>query len=84
MQKSLKAALYSILCGAVVATTLPTEILAGPMSAPDPSKVSISAPVEKAYYRRGWGGYYGGYSYPYGSYSYPYGSYYYPNYGYPY
>jgi hypothetical protein len=69
MQKSLKMALYGVLCGAVFATTLPAEVLAGPMSAPDPSAVALSSSVEKIHYRgygRGYGrgyyrrGYYGG------------------------
>ncbi len=61
MQKSLKTALYGALCGAVFATTFPAEVLAGPLSAPDPSSVALSAQVENVYYRRGWGGYRGGY-----------------------
>ncbi len=58
MRKCLKLALTGALCGAVFATTLPTEVLAGPMSAARPDDVALSAPVDKVWYRR-----YGGYGY---------------------
>ncbi|MGD9658972.1 MAG: hypothetical protein AB7U61_15280, partial [Methylocystis sp.] len=54
MRKGLKLALSSALCSATFATALPTEALAGPMSAPDRSVVAPSSPVENVWYRRGW------------------------------
>ncbi|MCC3246952.1 hypothetical protein LG047_16780 [Methylocystis sp. WRRC1] len=67
MRNVFKTALSGALCGAVLATAVPEEVLAGPMGAAPPSTVSLSAPVDKVWYRRGWGGgyyrrgYYGGY-----------------------
>lgn len=59
MRKGLKMALTGTLCGAVMATALPVEVLAGPMSAAKPDTVGLSASVENVWYRRGWrGGYY--------------------------
>jgi hypothetical protein len=66
MRKSLKLALTGALLGAMSATAVPTEVLAGPMGVAPPSTVGLSAPVDKVWYRR-WGGgygyrpYYGGY-----------------------
>lgn len=62
MRKALKFAL----AGAVLATAIPQEVLAGPMSATSPDKVGLSAPTDQVWYRRGWGyrgyrPYYGGY-----------------------
>lgn len=59
MRKSLKTAVSAALCGAVALTALPANVLAGPMSAADPSTVGLSAPVDTVYYRRyRYGGYY--------------------------
>lgn len=60
MRKSIRIAVSGALCGAVLATALPTEVLAGPMGAAPPSTVGLSAPVDKVWYRRGYhhGGYY--------------------------
>jgi hypothetical protein len=65
MRKSLKLALTGALLGAMTATAIPTETLAGPMGVAPPSTVGLSAPVDKVWYRR-WGGGYGwrgGYGY---------------------
>jgi hypothetical protein len=66
MRNGLKLALCGALCAATLATALPTEALAGPMSAPDRSVVSPSSSVENVWYRRGWGyrGYRRGYYNP--------------------
>jgi len=65
MRNVLKTTLSSALCGAVLATAAPADVLAGPMGAAPPSTVSLSAPIDNVWYRRGWGGYgyrrYGGY-----------------------
>ncbi|MDP3068622.1 MAG: hypothetical protein Q8M72_08120, partial [Methylocystis sp.] len=71
MRKALKLALSGALCSATLATAVPTEALAGPMSAPDRSIVAPSSPVENVWYRRGWGnrggwGYRGGWGRRYG------------------
>ncbi|MEF3367991.1 hypothetical protein V3H18_15760 [Methylocystis sp. 9N] len=59
MRKGLKMALTGALCGAVMATALPAEVLAGPTSAAKPDAVGLSSSVENVWYRRGWrGGYY--------------------------
>jgi hypothetical protein len=58
MRKVLNFALSSALCGAMAATALPTEVLAGPMGVAPPATVGLSAPVDKVWYRR-WGGGYG-------------------------
>lgn len=62
MRKSLKSALAALLCGATAFADLPTEVLAGPMSAASPLSVGLTAPAEKVYYRRYLGPrrYYGG------------------------
>lgn len=69
MRKSLKLALTGALLGAMSATAVPTDVLAGPMGAASPSTVGLSAPVDKVGYRR-WGGGYGyhGYRPYYGGY----------------
>lgn len=54
MHRGLKLALAGALCGATLATALPTETLAGPMSAPDRSIVAPSSPVDNVWYRRRW------------------------------
>jgi len=54
MHKGLKLALCGALCSATLATAVPTEALAGPMSAPDRSVVAPSSPVENVWHRRGW------------------------------
>lgn len=56
MRKSLKLALSGALLGAMAATSVPTEALAGPMPVAAPSTVGLSAPTDKVGYRR-WGGY---------------------------
>jgi hypothetical protein len=56
MRKSLKLALTGALLGAMTATAVPTEVLAGPMGVAPPATVGLSAPVDKVWYRR-WGGY---------------------------
>jgi hypothetical protein len=58
MRKSLKLALTGALLGAMTATAVPTEVLAGPTGVAPPSTVGLSAPVDKVWYRR-WGGGYG-------------------------
>lgn len=61
MRKGLKLGLSGALCSAMLATAIPTEVVAGPMSVPDPATLSPSSPVENVWYRRGWGyrrGYY--------------------------
>jgi hypothetical protein len=58
MRKSLKLALTGALLGAMTATAVPTEVLAGPMGVAPPSTVGLSAPVDRVWYRR-WGGGYG-------------------------
>ncbi|HEY8213229.1 MAG TPA: hypothetical protein VIG36_03740, partial [Methylocystis sp.] len=60
MRKGMKLALSGALCSATFATAVPTEALAGPMSAPDRSVVAPSSPVENVWYRRGGWGYRGG------------------------
>lgn len=74
MRKGLKLALTGALLGAMSATAIPTEVLAGPMGVAPPSTVGLSAPVDKVWYRR-WGG--GGYGWR-GGYGYRpyYGGYY--------
>ncbi len=63
MYKSVKLAISAALLGAMAASVAPTEVLAGPMGVAPPSAVSLSAPVDKVWYRR-WGGYgYRGYGY---------------------
>jgi hypothetical protein len=65
MRKGLKLALTGALLGAMAATAIPTEVLAGPMGLAPPATVGLSAPVDKVWYRR-WGGgygYRGGYAY---------------------
>ncbi len=64
MRKGLKLALSGALCSATLATAIPTEAFAGPMSAPDRSVVAPSSPVENVWYRRGWRGYRRGYYNP--------------------
>ncbi|WP_363346766.1 hypothetical protein [Methylocystis echinoides] len=69
MRKCLKLALSGALLGAMTATAIPTDVLAGPMGVAPPSTVGLSAPVDQVWYRRGgygyrrpyYGGYYGGY-----------------------
>lgn len=56
MRKGLKTALSGALCGAVLATALPSEVFAGPMSATRPDDVGLSAPVDQVWYRRRYGG----------------------------
>ena len=60
-RKSVKSAQAAAFCGATVFAVLPANVLAGPMSAASLS--SVTAPVEKVYYRRycGHRHYYGGY-----------------------
>ncbi len=65
MRKGLKLALSGALCSATLATAVPEEAIAGPMSAPDRSIVAPSSPVENVWYRRGWG-YRGGWGRRYG------------------
>lgn len=69
MYRSVKLAISAALLGAMAATAAPTEALAGPMGVAPPSAVSLSAPVDKVWYRR-WGGYgyRGGYRPYYGGY----------------
>ncbi|WP_442754376.1 hypothetical protein ACNHKD_15465 [Methylocystis sp. JAN1] len=63
MRKSLKLTLTGALLGAVTATAVPTEVLAGPIGVAPPATVGLSAPVDRVWYRR-WGGYgYRGYGY---------------------
>lgn len=65
MYKSLKLTISAALLGAMAASAAPTEVLAGPMGVAPPSTVALSAPVDKVWYRRGYGyrgyGYRGGY-----------------------
>lgn len=66
MRKSLKLALSGALLGATTAGAIPTEGVAGPLSVAPPSTVALSAPVDKVWYRHGYGygyrrPYYGGY-----------------------
>lgn len=64
MRYGLKSALAGVLCGATVLSALPSEVLAGPISAAPPSTVGLSAPVDQVHYRRYRGyryGYRGGY-----------------------
>jgi hypothetical protein len=49
-RKSVKSAQAAAFCGATVFAVLPANVLAGPMSAASLS--SVTAPVEKVYYRR--------------------------------
>ena len=63
MRKSLKSStLAAALCGATAFAAPPTEVLAGPMTVASPLSVGLTAPAEKAYYRRHYGRprYYGG------------------------
>lgn len=65
MRKSLKLALSGALLGATTAGAIPTEGVAGPLSVAPPSTVALSAPVDKVWYRHGYGygyrrPYYGG------------------------
>jgi len=59
-RKSVKSAQAAAFCGATVFAVLPANVLAGPMSAASLS--SVTAPLEKVYYRRycGHRDYYGG------------------------
>lgn len=52
MKMLLKTALYGVLCGVALATTLSEEVLAGAVRAPDLSPTARSAPVEPVHYRR--------------------------------
>ncbi|BDV36453.1 hypothetical protein SS37A_39830 (plasmid) [Methylocystis iwaonis] len=61
MQKNVKSALAAALCGATALAVLPTEVLAGPMTAAPPGSLGITTPVERAYYRGNRRGYYPGY-----------------------
>ena len=64
MRKSPKFAIVVALCGATALAALPTEVLAGPMSAARPTSVGLTKSVEKAHYRgyrRGYYPRYGGY-----------------------
>ncbi|MGJ0509894.1 MAG: hypothetical protein ACR652_22765 [Methylocystis sp.] len=72
MNKCLKLAISGALLGAMAASAVPTHALAGPMGVAPPATVSLSAPVDKVWYRRWGGGYgyrgYGGYRPYYGGY----------------
>lgn len=52
MRKSVKSAVAAALCAATALGSLPSTVLAGPISVASPASVGLSAPVEKAYYRR--------------------------------
>jgi hypothetical protein len=66
MRNCVKMALSGALLGAMTATSIPTEALAGPMGVAPPATVGLSAPVDQVWYRR-WGGYgYRGYRPYYG------------------
>ena len=57
MCKSVKSVLAA-LCGVTALAALPTEVLAGPMSAASPTSVGLTTSFEQAYYRGYRRGYY--------------------------
>ena len=57
MCKSVKSVLAA-LCGVTALAALPTEVLAGPMSAASPTSVGLTSSFEQAYYRGYRRGYY--------------------------
>ncbi len=54
MPNGLKLAFCGALCSATLAAAVPSEAIAGPMSAPDRSIVAPSGPVENIWHRRGY------------------------------
>jgi|GEM_PF-1573385 len=52
MRKSFKSSLAVALCGVMALTAMPTEVLAGPMSATAPTDIGLTAPIEMVHCRR--------------------------------
>ncbi len=52
MRKSFKSSVAGALCAAMALTAMPTEVLAGPMSATAPADIGLTAPVETVHCRR--------------------------------
>ncbi len=52
MRKNFKSGVAGALCGVMALSTMPAEVLAGPMSMASPADMGLTSPIETIHYRR--------------------------------